>query len=113
MEQKNTIKGSDGKNYIINAKTLNAWMKKTFGTNLQNYHHITSNQGGLNGTNFPNLINGMQGIFTMVALSSIQITWGSGHADLLENGECRLNCHFYDEANQFVPVDYIDVWILN
>lgn len=40
------------------------------------------------------------------------LTLGSGHADLLENGECLLDCHFYDLNNQFVPVDYIDIWIL-
>jgi hypothetical protein len=33
--------------------------------------------------------------------------------DLFENGECLLNCHFYDINNDFIPVDYIDIWILN
>lgn len=49
----------------------------------------------------------------MVAKTNIGATWGSGHADLLESGECLLNCHFYDERNSFVPVNYIDIWILN
>jgi hypothetical protein len=49
----------------------------------------------------------------MVSRPEIQKTWGTGHADLLENGECRQKCHFYDEKNQFVPVDYVDIWLLN
>jgi hypothetical protein len=49
----------------------------------------------------------------MVAKSEIQESWGSGHADLLENDICRLDCHLYDINNHFVPVDYIDIWILD
>jgi hypothetical protein len=49
----------------------------------------------------------------MIALPTIQNSWGTGHADLLENGSCLLSCHFYDENNHFVPVSYIDIWILN
>lgn len=48
----------------------------------------------------------------MVARPSIRPTWGSRHADLLENGECLIGCHFYDINNNFVPVDYIDIWLL-
>jgi hypothetical protein len=110
---KNTVKGADGLNYIINAKALNAWMKKTFGTNPTNYVHYTSSQGGVKGKNFPGLLTGKKGIYSMVSLQSIQNSWGTGHADLFENGECLLNCHFYDVNNDFVPVDYIDIWILN
>ncbi len=110
---KNTVKGADGLNYIINAKALNAWMKKTFGTDPTNYVHYTSSQGGVKGKNFPGLLTGKKGIYSMVSLQSIQNSWGTGHADLFENGECLLNCHFYDVNNDFVPVDYIDFWILN
>jgi len=110
---KNSVKGADGKNYIINAKTLNKWMRKTFGTNQSNYTHYTSTQGGNKGENFPKLLSGKQGIYSMVSRPEIQKDWGTGHTDLLENGECLLNCHFYDIKNNFVPVDYIDVWILN
>ena len=49
----------------------------------------------------------------MVSRPEIQKAWGSGHADLLEDGQCLLDCHFYDSNNQFVPVDYIDIWTLN
>lgn len=110
---KNTVKGADGLNYIINAKALNAWMKKTFGTNPTNYSHYTSIQGGIKGKNFPILLAGKKGIYSMVSLPSIQNDWGSGHADLFENGECLLNCHFFDATNNFVPIDYIDFWILD
>jgi hypothetical protein len=110
---KNSVKGTDGKNYIINAKALNAWMRKTFGTNSSNYTHYTAAQGGNKGTGFKNLLEGKQGIYSMVSRPEIQESWGTGHANLLQNGECLLNCHFYDINNSFVPVDYIDVWILN
>lgn len=109
---KNSVTGADGKNYIINAKALNKWMRKTFGT-TSNYQHFTSVQGGTKGENFPNLLANINGIYSMITTPSIQSTWGTGHADLLENGACLLNCHFYDPNNNFVPVDYIDVWILN
>jgi hypothetical protein len=110
---KNSVKGADGKNYIINAKALNTWMRKTFGTNPSNYNHYTATQGGNKGINFPKLLEGKQGIYSMVSRSEIHEKWGTGHSDLLESGKCLLNCHFYDLENQFVPVNYIDVWILN
>ena len=88
-------------------------MRKTFGTNSSNYHHFTSSQGGVNGQNFPNLISNKKGIYSMVSLPSIQNSWGTGHADLLEEGLCLLDCHFYDSANNIVPVSFIDIWILD
>lgn len=110
---KNTVTGADGKNYIINAKVLNSWMKKTFGTNPSNYFHFTSSQAGIKGQNFVDLVASKNGIYSMVSPQNIQSTWGTGHADLLENGSCLLNCHFYDQDNNIIPVDYIDIWILN
>jgi len=106
--------GSDGKYYFTFANDLNKWMRLTFGVNPSNLKHIriTVTQGGINGVNFPNYIKGKKGIYTMVAKSEILDTWGTGHADLLENDTCRLDCHFYDINNHFVPVDYIDIWIL-
>nr|WP_315175388.1 hypothetical protein [uncultured Flavobacterium sp.] len=90
-------------------------MKKTFGTNPINYRHFTAAQGGANGVKFPKLMQDLKsdGIYSMVSRPEIHKTWGTGHADFLENASCLLNCHFYDTRNSFVPVDYIDVWILN
>ena len=111
---KNTVKDKDGNYLIINAKALNKWMRKTFGTNLANYRHFTAAQGGVKGGNFPQLMEdiGSDGIYSMVSRPEIHGTWGTGHADILEEGDCRIKCHFFDENNNFVPVDYIDVWIL-
>ena len=109
---KNSVTGADGKNYIINAKALNKWMRKTFGTPTGT-NHIVNSQGGTKGKDFADLIANKKGIYSMIALQSIQDTWGTGHVDLLENGGCLLDCHFYDLNNQLVPVDYIDIWILN
>ena len=111
---KNTIKDKDGNYLIINAKALNEWMRKTFGTNPVNYRHFTAAQGGINGAKFPRLMEDLKGdgIYSMVSRPEIHETWGTGHADILEEGDCRIKCHFFDEKNNFVPVDYIDVWIL-
>jgi hypothetical protein len=109
---KNTVK--DGNYLITNAKALNTWMRKTFGTNPVNYRHFTAAQGGIKGDLFPDLMKSIKadGIYSMVSRAEIQESWGTGHADFLENADCLLNCHFYDVNNNFVPIDYIDVWIL-
>ena len=92
-----TFLGDDGKYYFLSAKALLAWMKKTFGTPVSPYY-MTGSQGGLNGANFPNLINNLpnkNGIYIMIP----NITGGcetpttpatgfcaSGHADMMNNG---------------------------
>ncbi len=53
---KNTVKDKNGNNIIINAKALNQWMRKTFGTNPSNYIHYTAAQGGDKGSGFPKLM---------------------------------------------------------
>ena len=110
---KNTVKDKNGNYFIINAKALNVWMRKTFGTSPTNYQNYKGFQGGLKGEKFPNLLAGKQGIYSMVSKPEIQKDWGTGHADFIENGSCLLSCHFYDTNGNFVPVDYIDIWILN
>lgn len=114
-----TFKGDDNKNYFVNAKSLNTWMRKTFGVAPinPNHKHITSTMAGINGVNLPNLLKDnnlstpnnpvyIKGIFSLVSSNP---NWASGHADCLQaNGECVNRCHFYD-----APIDYIDVWILN
>ncbi|KUJ57485.1 T6SS effector amidase Tae4 family protein [Chryseobacterium aquaticum] len=106
-----TLKGADNKNYFLNAKALNAWMRKTFGISPNNPKHIklTKLDGGINGKNFPNLIKNKKGIFSMVSTNPV---WSSGHADILyPNGTCKAGCHLQD--NPPAPIDYIDIWILN
>ncbi len=108
-----TFKGADGKYYFLSAKKLNAWMRKTFGTNpaTQNtpfnpkHIHITGAQAGVHGVNLPNLLGGKKGIYSLVSSNS---NWASGHGDiLLPNTTCINGCHFFD-----APIAYIDVWIL-
>ncbi|RQO35257.1 hypothetical protein DBR39_20080 [Chryseobacterium sp. KBW03] len=108
-----TFKGGDGKYYFLSAKKLNAWMRKTFGTNPatsttpynSNHIHITGNQAGVNGVNLPVILKDIKGIYSLVSSNS---AWASGHGDILQpNGTCINGCHFYD-----APIDYIDVWIL-
>jgi hypothetical protein len=104
-----TVQGGDGKYYFLNAKALNAWMRETFGTNPENpnHHHFTSQQGGTNGGNFPNLVAGLKGIYSMVSTDS---NWASGHADIIENQICLSGCHLSDPPP--APIDYIDIWVL-
>ncbi|AZA88291.1 hypothetical protein EG349_16685 [Chryseobacterium shandongense] len=108
-----TFKGAEGKYYFLSAKKLNAWMRKTFGTNpaTQNtpfnpkHIHITGIQAGVHGANLPNLLGGKKGIYSLVSSDS---NWASGHGDiLLPNATCINGCHFFD-----APIAYIDVWIL-
>lgn len=108
-----TFKGADGKYYFLSAKKLNAWMRKTFGTNPATpntpfnpkHIHITGAQAGVHGVNLPNLLGGKKGIYSLVSSNS---NWASGHGDiLLPNTTCINGCHFFD-----APIAYIDVWIL-
>lgn len=104
-----TLKGADNKNYFLNAKALNAWMRKTFGTSPQNPKHknFTKLDGGNNGQNFPSLFKNKKGIFSLVSPTNSQ--WASGHADILYlNGTCKAGCHFFDG-----DILYIDFWELN
>lgn len=104
-----TLKGADNKFYFLNAKALNAWMRKTFGTSPTNPKHknFTKLDGGNNGQNFPNLFKNKKGIFSLV--SPPNSSWASGHADILYlNGTCKTGCHFFDG-----DILYIDFWELN
>ena len=105
-----TVLGNDGKYYFLNAKALNKWMQKTFGTGLLNPNHlrIRGCDGGSNGINFPSLTSGLKGIYSMVSTNP---QWASGHADLINEGVCVFGCHFFDTPP--APIDYIDIWILN
>lgn len=110
-----TIAGADGKYYFLNAKALNKWMRETFGTNPAttttplnaNHHHFTAADGGTNGENFPTLVDGYKGIYSMVSTNA---QWASGHADLIDDGTCVFGCHFSDDPP--APIDYIDIWVL-
>lgn len=105
-----TVLGSDGKYYFLNAKSLNKWMQKTFGTGTANPKHLRINgcDGGPNGLNFINLTSNKKGIYSMVSYNS---NWASGHADIINNSICESGCHFQD--NPSAPIEFIDIWILD
>lgn len=117
-----TLKGKDGKYYFVNAHALNSWMRLTFGTKPataktpynENHRHFTAADGGAKGIKFTKLVEGMRGIYSMVTPLDKHNTWGSGHSDFLYDTKCLTggNCYFYDIKNNFVPVDFIDIWIL-
>ena len=106
-----TVSGDDGKYYFLNAKALNKWMQKTFGISPDNPFHIriSGSEGGIKGENFPQLTEGLKGIYSMVAIDNIQETWASGHTDLINNSQCVFGCSFYIEKSQIMPVQYIDI----
>lgn len=93
--------------FFLNARALNIWMRKTFGTTSNpNYMTIPASQIDVNGENLPTLLANVKGIYSLVC--PLGSTWASGHADIIDNTLCAANCHFYD-----APIEYIDVWKLN
>ncbi|CAH0337133.1 hypothetical protein FVB9288_02877 [Flavobacterium sp. CECT 9288] len=118
-----TLEGSDefsGKFFFLNAKELNAWMRKTFGTNTGigntpiNDKHLSYNaaDGGQNGEDFPNKLKNIRGIYSMITTEDYDKKGASGHADLLFTniagfGTCVFDCFFN------LPIQRIDLWILN
>jgi hypothetical protein len=102
-----TVKGADNKNYFLVAKNLLAWMKVTFGTPTGS-NHLTGTDGGENGQNFPNLLNGKQGIYIMIP-NYPTLFEASGHADMFFNGDCDGGCYF----NATGGVKEIFFWELN
>lgn len=93
--------------FFLNARALNIWMRKTFGTTSNpNYITIPASQITLNGENLPTLLSNIKGIYSLVC--PLGSTWASGHADIIDNTLCAANCHFYD-----APIEYIDIWKLN
>ncbi len=102
-----TLQGADGNFYFLNAKALNIWMRKTFGTFPQNSNHVEyhKSEGGNNGKNFPSILNGKKGIYSMIPESPNNFG-ASGHADLFNGDTCAAGCYF-------PSVGKIDFWILN
>lgn len=109
-----TFLSSDGKYYFLGVETMNRWMRKTFGCQNPNLSigeylntnsiHIDQNQIDNYGSNLPDLINGMKGIYSFVSYNK---SWATGHADLLNNNStCDGGCYFNG------PIQYIDIWKL-
>ncbi|WP_396179772.1 T6SS effector amidase Tae4 family protein [Flavobacterium sp.] len=101
-----------GKYFFLNVRALNNWMRATFGTSnpndgyANNPSHIslTGQQGGTNGQNYPSLTAGLKGIYMLVMPTGSNL---SGHADVIYNNYCPGNCNFQ------LPVEHIDIWVLD
>jgi hypothetical protein len=108
-----TLKGADGKYYFLNAKALNSWMKRTFGTNPAtsttplnvNHFQFGSNDGGANGINFPTLLSSKKGIYTMLPFNSSDFG-ASGHCDIFDGNTCAAGCYFGSAQE-------VNIWVLN
>ncbi|MFY7665850.1 T6SS effector amidase Tae4 family protein, partial [Flavobacterium sp.] len=120
-----TVKGGGAefgdKYFFLNAKALNEWMRKTFGTHDgANGTPINGNHSSYFPTNAANdnslrldFITNKRGIFSSVSTPAHDLHNASGHADLLISngtivpGECITGC------NLDIPLSRIDIWILN
>ena len=119
-----TLEGSGefaGKYFFLNARSLNSWMRETFGTNPattttpsnENHRSYTAADGGLNGADFPDKLKGINAIYSMITTEEYnKESLTSGHSDLLFTdsnglGECVYKCFFN------LPIQRIDLWILN
>ncbi len=110
-----TLIGADGKYYFLRAAELNAWMRKTFGTNdgdpltPHNASHFQVKASEILpfGANLTTKLSGKKGIYCIV---SSDTRWATGHADLLKSdATCGNDCHFEDARY----IKQIDIWILN
>jgi hypothetical protein len=110
-----TIEGGGdyaGKYFFLNVRALNNWMRATFGTSNpndgfpdnQNHISFTGQEGGNNGENYPTLAAGLKGTYMLVMPTGSNL---SGHADVINNNYCPGNCNFQ------LPVEHIDIWVLN
>jgi hypothetical protein len=118
-----TIEGGGefaGKFFFLNAKTLNGFMRKTFGTKTgventpinSNHYSYDATDGGVNGVDFPTRLKDKQGIYSMITTEAYDRNGSSGHSDLLFTdskgyGNCAFDCFFN------LPIQRIDIWILN
>ena len=119
-----TVEGAGefkGMYFFLNARSLNSWMRETFGTNTStsntptNANHLTFTaiDGGINGVNFPNKLKDLNGIYSMITTENYNIIekGASGHADLIFNGSAGKGTCIYG-CNFNLPIERIDVWIL-
>jgi len=87
--QQRTQKGADNLNYILDAASLLAYMKKTF-QNSNPIHLVNKTPA-----EFKSAINGKWGIYIMLPKNTAAFG-ASGHADFWSNTGCLSGCHFED-----------------
>jgi Type VI secretion system (T6SS), amidase effector protein 4 len=115
-----TYKGEDNKNYFFSSAKLFNFLKKTFTippNPTNSIDSLSKSQGGIDGVNFPTLLNGKKGIYLMQ--SSYPRKFGAlGHASLWNNNTCMQHdcgdgltngCYF----NGAGGVEKIFLWKLN
>lgn len=104
-----TFKGADGKYYFLGARNLYEWMKKTFPPTPSNSIVLSGAQGGVNGQNFPHLLQGHQGIYILLPVDGSDSCFGAtGHAGIYTSPDLT---HYYFNAT--CGVGSITLWILN
>jgi hypothetical protein len=108
--------GIDGRNYFVNNASLYKWMKKTFTTATVpagNLIYPPGHVGGTFGQNFPNILAGRKGIYSMMPISPGVCTSGttfcaSAHMDIMNNGIADGNAYF----DAFGGINEIRFWVL-
>jgi hypothetical protein len=108
--------GSDGKVYFVNNASLYKWMRKTFTSATVPASDLIfppGHVGGTFGQNFPNILAGRKGIYSMMPISPGVCTNGttfcaSAHVDIMNNA--IADGHAYFDA--FGGINEIRFWVL-
>ena len=95
-----TKKGSDNKNYIINAKNFNEYMHKKFRDPTFEIH----GQSATNLNNVADFLKGKTGIYTIVKSN----TSYSGHVYMIINGKCISGTYIKPPGG----IEKIEIWEL-
>lgn len=99
-----TFKGSDNKNYFLSAAKLYDFMIKTFTmppNAAGSVEPFSGAQGGTDGSNFPSLLSGKQGIYLMQANYPGQFG-ATGHASIWNGSSCvHNNCDGIDHDGAY------------
>lgn len=98
-----TEKGSDNKNYILDAVTFNKFMIDKFG---ETSYKLTG--ADLNSQNIAELLKGKNGIYVILNNNS-SLAGYSGHVDLILNGKCIGNAYTTPAGG----IKSIRIWVLN
>jgi len=102
-----TLKGSDLKNYILDAMSFNKFIIDKFGDTTYKLEGAAANDP----TQVMNLLNGKNGIYVIINNNSSPTSGAgySGHVDLILNGNCLGNEYLGPRGG----VKSIRIWVLN
>ena len=101
-----TEKGSDNKNYILNAKAFNVYMNKTFPT--PTFQLKNADNSSLDYNQMVNFIKNKTGLYNIINKDATKAGY-SGHVDMIINGQCLSGCDLDPDGG----ILKIEIWQLN